>query len=213
MKKSERLVPSVKRQEYAIYRSVSSSYHDSALTLTYNSFSGLKLSQFTWKTEITVSLLVLQTDLYNYHVAGNNINVCFLLTHDVLFESLSLSRFRVKGSGTHVLARHGVEGYVRRVRGVRGVRRVVRGVRGRQQRGVGRQPGGGVRGVVVVQLRVEGGHAVHAAAAVHAALAARAAAHAARVHARHAHRLQHGQLQDQLQTVAPNRPRCLKILP
>lgn len=67
------------------------------------------------------------------------------------------------------------------------MRRVVRRVRGRDERGVGRQPGG--RGMVVVQLVVvEGRHAVHAAhaayaAAVHAALAA--------VHAAHAHRLQH----------------------
>lgn len=51
---------------------------------------------------------------------------------------------------------------------VRGVRSVVRGVRGRDERGVGRQPGGRVRRVVVVvQLRVvvERRHAVHAAAA------------------------------------------------
>lgn len=83
------------------------------------------------------------------------------------------------------MARHGVDG---NVRGVRRVRRVVRGVRGRDERGVGRQPGGRVRGVVVVQLRVERRHAVHAAAVHARALAARA--RAARVHARHAHRLQ-----------------------
>lgn len=83
---------------------------------------------------------------------------------------------------TYILARHRVDGYVRRVRRVRRVR-------GRQQRGVRRQPGGG-RGVVVVQLRVEGGHAVHAAAVHAGALALRGAAHAARVHAADSHRLQ-----------------------
>lgn len=76
---------------------------------------------------------------------------------------------------------------------VSGVRSVVRGVRRRDERGVGRQPGGRVRRVVVVvQLRVvvEGRHAVHAAAApVHAgALATGAgAAHSSGVDTAHCH--------------------------
>lgn len=77
--------------------------------------------------------------------------------------------------------------------GVRGVCRVVAGVRGRDERGVGREPGGRVRSmVVVVQLRVvvEGRHAVHAAAAaVHAGAvtAGSCAAYAAGVHAAYSH--------------------------
>lgn len=98
---------------------------------------------------------------------------------------------------TYILARHSIDGYV----WVRGVRRVMRGVRGGDEGGVGGEPGGGVRGVVVVvQLRVvvEGRHAVDpAAAAVHSrALAACAcAANTACINATYSHRrLQHFKL-------------------
>lgn len=94
---------------------------------------------------------------------------------------------------TYILARHGVHRYVRGVWLVRGV---VRGVRGGDERGVGGQPRGRVRRVVVVvQLRVvvERGHSVHSCSpAVHSrAFSTRSSCtDASRVHRAYRHRLQ-----------------------